>query len=148
VNFEPARRAFASADIEQLCSELRALYPQDPEAQQLEELARFAVSGGTTPEQNVRPATRIFLENIARIAARERTGESWRRQPHRVVPREMDFIADLGGVGGWTLIQALNRIALDAIQANRCCAVVGTMRDDGKRPRTCSGERPTCASRR
>ena len=130
MNFEAAGEAFSAADIGRLCRELSALFPNDQELDRLEELARFAVSGGPFP-QGVQPSTRVFLESLARVAAHERTGGSWERRPHRTLSRELDFIADLGGVQGWTLGQALNRIALDRLKPGRGCAVVGTMRDDG-----------------
>lgn len=130
MNFEAAQAAFSAGDIGRLCRELSALYPNDRELHRLEELARFAVLGGPVP-QDVQPSTQVFLESLGRVGAHERSGTPWQRRPHRTLSRELDFIADLGGVQGWTVGQALNRIALDSLKPGRGCAVVGTMRDDG-----------------
>ena len=129
MELEPLRNAFAAADVGQLCAELRALFPHDAELERVDELARFALSGGAFP-QDVQESTRIFLESMARVAAHDRTG-GWDRQPHRVLPCELDFLGARGGAEGWTIAQALNRLTLDRIKPARCCAVVGTMRDDG-----------------
>jgi hypothetical protein len=130
MNFKAARDALAAADTEQLCAELRALYPKDPELERLGELVRFTVSGGEFPS-NVRASTRTFLESIKRVTERERTGAFWPRRAHRFLPVELDFVADLGGVENWTLAQALNHLTLDRINPGRSCAVVGTMCGDG-----------------
>jgi hypothetical protein len=130
MDLERAREAFVAADAKRLCVELRALFPKDPDLDCLEELVRFALSGGEF-RQVARPSTQVFLESIARIADHRRTGGPWPRQPYRPVPRQLDFIADMGGIQDWTLAQALNRLALDEIEPHRSCAVVGTMCGDG-----------------
>jgi hypothetical protein len=130
INFELARDSFAVADAGRLCAELTALFPNDPELDRLDEMVRFALSEGPFP-MGVQASTQVFLESIARVVAHGRAHACWERQPHRFLSRDLDFIADLGGVEGWSLAQALNRLALERIEPTRRCAVVGTMRNDG-----------------
>jgi hypothetical protein len=72
----------------------------------------------------------MFFEHIARLQASPGSvGPS--DQGRRFLARDLDFVADLAGISGWTIPQALNRLVLDRVQPRRKAAVVGTMRDDG-----------------
>jgi hypothetical protein len=130
MDFKPARDAFAQGHVGRVCAELTALFPRDPELGRLHEFARFALHGGPIPSE-VSPSTQVFLENIARIAPHAKSEPSAARTGRQFLSHDLDFIADLSGVAGWSIPQALNRLALDRIKPTRRAAVVGTMRDDG-----------------
>jgi len=158
MDLEPARDAFAAADVERLSAELAALFPNDPEIARVQEFARFTLHGGAFPADTI-PATRIFLEHIARISPHPVTAEQTRspapapapaptpgpapapisaaapasatRTSRRFLSRDLDFIADLAGIVRWSIAQTLNRFVMDRIEPKKRAAVVGTMRDDG-----------------
>jgi hypothetical protein len=133
MDLKPARDAFDAADVERLCAELAALFPDDPELERVREYVRFALQGGSVPSA-VSHDTRIFLEHIERISPSSRPARSVTSVPEaspRILSRDLDFIADLGGIAGWSIAQALNRLAMDRIEPRKRVAVVGTMRDDG-----------------
>ncbi len=48
-----------------------------------------------------------------------------------MIGRDLEFIASLKGMEGWTIPQCLNFLLLEQIRPARRAAVVGTMRDDG-----------------
>jgi hypothetical protein len=130
MNFQPARDALAAADADagEVCAALvAALHPRDPELQRLGEMVQFALFGGAMPP-GLKPSTHVFLDNIDRIRRHGTAGPSTGR---RFLPRDLDFIADLGGATAWSLAQSLNHLVMTALEPTRRAAVVGTMRDDG-----------------
>jgi hypothetical protein len=133
MDLKPARDSFDAADVERLCAELAALFPDDPELERVREYARFTLQGGSVPPA-VSHDTRIFLEHIARISPNSSPTRYVTSAPDaspRILSRDLDFIADMGGIAGWSIAQALNRLAMDRIEPKKRAAVVGTMRDDG-----------------
>jgi hypothetical protein len=130
LDLRPLREAYAAADAGRLCVELVRSFPDDPEIGRLHELVCFAMLGGDMPA-DLSPASRMFLEHLAHLAGRTVPGAAPRGGRRQQLSSELDFIADLGGAAGWSIAQALNRLAMDRIEPKRRAAVVGTMRDDG-----------------
>jgi hypothetical protein len=127
MDFKCARDAFATGNVDGVCIELTALYPGDREIGRLREYVQFAVSGGVLPRSEF-PSTQTFLDSIAAVlpgSKRETTRSRY------TIPRSLDFIADIDGVKGWSVVQALNHLALGMVSPKHRSAVVGTMRDDG-----------------
>jgi hypothetical protein len=130
MDFEHIKGAFSSADVTRLVVELTAMFPNDPDLGRLEELLNRAFAGAPPPI-DVQPATRVYFDSIATLLTNERLKTPARHPACQYVPRQFDFVADLGGVESWSIAQALNWIALSRIKPTKTCAVVGTMRDDG-----------------
>jgi hypothetical protein len=129
MNFQPARDALAAADAGRLGAALEPLFPGDRELSRLPEMIRFALAGGAMPPGLTAP-TRMFLDNIARVRRRRVTPSAPAGRLQKL-SSELDFVADLSGVEGWGLAQALNHLVMNAFTPTRRAAVVGTMRDDG-----------------
>lgn len=123
--------ALASGDLATLGSELATLFPLDPDVDRVQDLIRLAL-GQPAPELTLSGTASVFFDSIKRTRRLLDSGqpEQTRREP-RVIGRDLDFIASLDGIDGWTIPQCLNFLLLEQIRPAHRAAVVGTMRDDG-----------------
>jgi len=126
-----AEVALASGDLATLGSELATLFPLDPDVDRVQDLIRLAL-GQPAPELTLSGTASVFFDSIKRTRRLLDSGqpEQTRREP-RVIGRDLDFIASLDGIDGWTIPQCLNFLLLEQIRPAHRAAVVGTMRDDG-----------------
>jgi hypothetical protein len=126
-----AETALASGDVAALSAELAALFPLDPDVERVGDLIRFAL-GPATPGVALSGAASTFFDSIAKTRRWLECGQPDRSRQHRIlIGKDLDFIANLNGMEGWTIPQCLNFLMLLQIRPTRRAAVVGTMRDDG-----------------
>jgi hypothetical protein len=125
-----ARTAFAAGNITALRKLMVAAFPDDPEVGQARELIEMAL-GKRMRAPDMNAETEIFFDSIEctrRIAA---SGGAEPAQSRIEIGPNLDFIANLDGISGWTIAQCLNYLATSTLRPSRRAAVVGTMRDDG-----------------
>jgi hypothetical protein len=125
-----AERALASGDIAGLCDDIAARFPDSPELSSVEALVRRAL--GDTSRVADTPESKIFFDSIDTTRRLLDSGQSDTTMVRRIeIGKDLDFIANLQGIAGWSIPQFLNFLMIRRITPTGRAAVVGTMRDDG-----------------
>jgi hypothetical protein len=130
IDIEVAELAFLMGDSAALGKELQARFPEDPWASRAEDLARLAL-GTSVAGLALSAEAQVFFANIAETRRLLMSGKARHARPRIEIGRDMDFIANLEGVEGWTIPHFLNYLSMRRLQPTRQAAVVATMRDDG-----------------
>jgi len=125
-----AERALASGDIAGLCDDIAARFPDTPDLSSVEALVRRAL--GDTSQVSDTPETKIFFDSIDTTRRLLDSAQTDRSRAGRIeIGKDLDFIANLQGIAGWSIPQFLNFLMIRRITPTGRAAVVGTMRDDG-----------------
>ena len=128
-----AERALIAEDEAALRDELLRLLPQAPDREIVDELIGLALYDPIPPSwasTEVRAYVETLAETQRRLDAAKR-GTPAPRRARRLIGAEIDFIAELGGAEGWTILHCLNYLQLGRLKPRRRAAAVGTVRDDG-----------------
>ena len=123
-----AAQALERGDTPALAAHLQALLPHDARAAKAREFVAAVLSSpaAIAPTGRERP----FLDSIdALIGGRDVPARIARKS--MAIGEDLDFLGERGGLGAWSIAQALNFLLMRRLSPRKRCAVVVSMRDDG-----------------